>query len=121
MEVLKQHKWSQDDRGVYPVLWSGRDFRHVCLGSFHASNPPIAASAEGPSADSQTTFPKTQNKDEILWGPLPIRRLWEAVHMSGFECDSLKVCMLACRAQATTSFTSSIRRVSSQFVSLWHC
>lgn len=82
---------------------------------------PIAASAEGPSADSRTTFPKTQNKDEIPWGPLSIRRLWEAVHMSGFEFDSLKVCMLACRAQATTSFTSSIRRVSSQFVFLWHC
>lgn len=71
---------------------------------------PIAASAEGPSAESQTTSPKTQNKDGIQWGPATgIRRLGEAVHMSGSECDSLKcACMLAYRAQATTSLTSSV-------------
>lgn len=70
---------------------------------------PIAASAEGPSADSQTAFPKTQNKDGIPWGPLPLASEdYGRLCMSGFECDSLKVCMLACSTQTTTSLTSSI-------------
>lgn len=107
MGVLKQHKWSQDGRGVYPYCGQvGISDMFVLGPSMLAVQPiagtvsgilPIAASAEGPSAESQTTSPKTQNKDGIQWGPATgIRRLGEVVYMSGSECDSLQVCMNAC-------------------------
>lgn len=68
--VFKQHKRSQSDCGVYPML------HQVPISDMFTWGPSMLtvqsitrmASAEGPSADSQTTFQKThrQRQDSVV-------------------------------------------------------
>lgn len=126
--VLKQNKRSQSDRGVYPMRRRVRILDMFTWGPsmLTVQSIPGMASAEGPSADSQTTFQKThrQRQDSMGWYPWHLKTVGGVcVYVSGFVLNVTvsKYACLRLREQPTSSLRSPIEPVSFHFVSLCHC
>lgn len=105
--VLKQHKRSQGDRGVYPVPCQVRISDMFAWGS---SELTVSLLLEWPVLRDQVQIlrplsKRPTDKGRIQRGGAPgrIRRLWEGECVYEWvclECNSLKVCMLACKGTA---------------------